>query len=192
MLPAERRGADGAPLGVHDTRYAEPDAEERPVGGGRVDPGLQHVGNPVDRVARRCVELELEALEDVGVEVDDHADEVIGRDLHAERRRGAADELQQHGGAPASRRRVLGDADDPAVEQLAGQRGHGRRAEAEHLRDVRPGDRAGSADQAENGHPVEVSRKARGARPESPRVPHRTRHCSGSKFISEQKSSVTF
>src|SRR5581483_2389939 len=35
VLPAERRRADGAPFGVHDTRDAEPDAEERAVRGGR-------------------------------------------------------------------------------------------------------------------------------------------------------------
>ena len=140
-------------------------------------PRVEDVGDALLRIGARGIELDLEPLQHLRVQIDADADEVIGRDLHAERGCRTAHQLEQHCRAAAVRRHMISFSQDPALEELAGHGRDRRRAQTELLRNRRSRHRARRADQAENRNPVQVTRKTRG--PGAIRHPqqlHRRRH----------------
>ena len=166
VAPADQRRGHPAGRAVDDARHAEADAEERGLcRAPRRASRCSTFDRGVEAVRGGQVEPRLELLDHVAVEVDDDADEVVGRDLHAERVRRAADDLEQEGRTAATGGSAVGRPDDPALDQLARDRRHGRGAEAEALRDRRARDRPGEPDQPQDRCAVQVAGEARRAGP---------------------------
>jgi hypothetical protein len=103
------------------------------------------------------LERMLEPLDDLRVEIDADADEMVGRHLDAERMGGSADEAEQDRGPSAPGGRLVDDVHEAGGDQPAGHGGDGGRAEREAPGDLGAGDRALTADQPEDGRPVEIA-----------------------------------
>src|SRR6266496_2151074 len=88
---------------------------------------------------------------------------MVGRDLRTERRGGTANELEEEGGAAASRRGAVSDANEATFEQLPCDRGDGRRTEPKPPRDLVAGDQACAPDQSQDRSPIEISTEPRGS-----------------------------
>ena len=93
--PAEHRRVKLSREAVDHAGDAQAEPEQRRRRACGHDPAGEHVAEPLDRSRSRRVEGLLEPPLHVGLDVDEHADEVVRRDLDAERRRGSPDELEE-------------------------------------------------------------------------------------------------
>jgi hypothetical protein len=185
IAPADQRRRDRPARAVDDAGHPEPDAEERRLGLGLLHPALERGRDAVESVRCRHVALLLELVDHACIEIDEHADDVVGSDLDAEGSRGASDDLQQERRPAALRRRAVGDPDEPALDQLARDRCDGRRAQAEALGDRGPRDRAARADEPQDRNAVQIAAEA--CRPGA--IAHMSPIRLDHKFMIEQKSS---
>ncbi len=174
--PAEHRRVEPPSGRVDDAGDPEADAEERCRKTRAFDPARKHVAEVLDRPCRGRIERLLEALPNVGLDVDEHADEMVRSDLDAKGGCRSTDELEEQRGSTPPGLRPLGDPHEALIEQLAGDCRDRRRAQAEPTRDLRPGDRPRGPDEAEDRRPVEVACQAGGGGAVR-RAGCRRRHC---------------